>query len=98
VVVNSTWYVILANTIVSSTILSKLIPTGYVFLLYSSVVGSNKVAVSSEVLEVPTTKRRKVEEKSRGRKVVAMSTRITRSKVLARSTRTKKKPLRFGDD
>jgi hypothetical protein len=98
VVVSSTWYVILANTIVSSTILSKLIPTRYVFLLYSSVVGSNKVAVSSEVLEVPTTKRRRVEEKSRGRKVVAMSTRITRSKVPARSTRTKKKPLRFGDD
>jgi hypothetical protein len=45
------------------------------------------VAVSSEVLEVPTTKRRRVEEKSRGRKVVAMSIRITRSKVLARSTR-----------
>jgi hypothetical protein len=72
--------------------------TLYVFLLYSSVVGSNKVAVSSEVLEVPTTNRRRVEEKSTGRKVVAMSTRITRSKVLARSTRTKKKPLRFGDD
>jgi hypothetical protein len=56
------------------------------------------VAVSSKVLEVPTTKRRRVEEKIRGRKVVAMITRITRSKVLARSTRTKKKPLRFGDD
>jgi hypothetical protein len=54
--------------------------------------------VSSEVLELPTTKRRRVEEKSRGRKVVAMSTRITRSKVPARRTRTKKKPLRFGDD
>ncbi|KAM0923537.1 hypothetical protein ACQ4PT_005477 [Festuca glaucescens] len=67
-----------------------------------SVVGSNKVvAVSSEVLEVPTTKRRRVEEKSTRStrsKVAATSTRITRSKVVARSTRIKKKPLRFGDD
>ncbi|KAM0885688.1 hypothetical protein ACQ4PT_030155 [Festuca glaucescens] len=67
-----------------------------------SVVGSNKVvAVSSEVLEVLTTKRRRVVEKSTRStrsKVVATSTRITRSKVVARSIRIKKKPLRFGDD
>ncbi|KAK1651370.1 hypothetical protein QYE76_069175 [Lolium multiflorum] len=55
-----------------------------------SVVGSNKVvAVSSEVVKVPTTKRRRKE---------AMSTRITRSKVVARSARTKKKPQCFVDD
>ncbi|XP_071681905.1 uncharacterized protein [Lolium perenne] len=55
-----------------------------------SVVGSNKVvAVSSEVVKVPTTKRRRKE---------AMSTRITRSKVVARSARTKKKPQRFVDE
>ncbi|KAM0854097.1 hypothetical protein ACQ4PT_050657 [Festuca glaucescens] len=67
-----------------------------------SVVGSNKVvAVSSKVLEVPTTKRRRVEEKSTRStrsKVVATSIRITRSKVVARNTRIKKKPVRFGDD
>ncbi|KAM0915986.1 hypothetical protein ACQ4PT_010462 [Festuca glaucescens] len=67
-----------------------------------SVVGSNKVvAVSSEVVKVPTTKRRREEAMStRGTrsKVVAMSTRVTRSKVVARSTRTKKKPQRFVDD
>jgi predicted house-cleaning NTP pyrophosphatase (Maf/HAM1 superfamily) len=66
------------------------------FLLYSYVVGSNKVvAVSSEVLEVPTTNKRRVEEKttiSTRSKVVATSTRITRSKMVARSTRIKKKP------
>jgi hypothetical protein len=51
------------------------------------------VAVSSEVLDVLTTKRRRVEEKSTRStrsKVVAMSTRIKRSKVVARSTRIKK--------
>ncbi|KAM0924857.1 hypothetical protein ACQ4PT_004756 [Festuca glaucescens] len=67
-----------------------------------SVVGSNKVvAVSSEVVKVLTTKRRRKEAMcTRGTrtKVVAMSTRITRSKVVARSTRTKKKPQRFVDD
>ncbi|KAK1664326.1 hypothetical protein QYE76_052485 [Lolium multiflorum] len=52
-------------------------------------VRSNKVvAVSSEVVKVPTKRRRKE----------AMSTRITRSKVVARSARTKKKPQRFVDD
>ena len=56
------------------------------------------VAVSSEVLEVPTTKRERVEEKSTRSRRSKMSTRITRSKVVARSTRTKKKPLRFVDD
>jgi hypothetical protein len=65
------------------------------------------VAVSSEVLEVPTTKRRRVEEKSTRStrstritrsKVVATSIRITSSKVLVRSIRIKKKPVRFGDD
>jgi hypothetical protein len=62
-------------------------------------VGSNKmVAVSSEVLDVPTTKRRRVEEKTTKSKVVPMSTRIKMSKVVARSTRIQKKPLRFGDD
>ena len=67
--------------------------------MYSSVVGSNKVvAVSSEVLEVPTTKRRRVEEKNTRSRRSKMSTRITRSKVVARSIRTKKKPLRFVDD
>ncbi|KAM0863668.1 hypothetical protein ACQ4PT_044427 [Festuca glaucescens] len=68
----------------------------------SSVVGSNKVvAVSSEVVKVPTTKRRRKEAMSTRitrSKVVAMSTRITRSKVVARSTRTKKKPQRFVHD
>ncbi|KAM0871572.1 hypothetical protein ACQ4PT_039311 [Festuca glaucescens] len=67
-----------------------------------SVVGSNKVvAVSSEVVKVPTTKRRIKETMSTRitrSKVVAMSTRITRSKVVARSTRTKKKPQRFVHD
>jgi hypothetical protein len=58
------------------------------------------VAVSFEVLEVPTTKRRRVEEKStrNTRSKVVVSTRITRSRVVAKSTRIKKKPLRFGDD
>jgi hypothetical protein len=54
--------------------------------------------VSFEVLEVPKTERRRVEEKSTRStrdKVVAMSTSITRSKVVAR---TKEKPFRFGDD
>ncbi|KAM0837975.1 hypothetical protein ACQ4PT_061289 [Festuca glaucescens] len=67
-----------------------------------SVVGSNKVvAVSSEVVKVPTTKRRRKEAMSTRitrSKVVAMSTRITRSKVVARSTRTKKKSQRFVHD
>ncbi|KAM0920763.1 hypothetical protein ACQ4PT_007324 [Festuca glaucescens] len=79
-----------------------------------SVVGLNKVvAVSSKVVKVPTTKRRRKEAMStritRSKvvamstritksKVVAMSTRITRSKVVARSTRTKKKPQRFVHD
>ncbi|KAM0837613.1 hypothetical protein ACQ4PT_061525 [Festuca glaucescens] len=67
-----------------------------------SVVGSNKVvAVSSEVVKVPTTKRRRKEAMSTRitrSKVVAMSTRITRSKVVARSTMTKKKPQRFVQD
>jgi hypothetical protein len=65
------------------------------------VVGSNKVVeVSSEVLEVSTTKRRGVEETStrNTRSKVVVTTRITRSKVVARSTRIKKKPLHFGDD
>jgi hypothetical protein len=72
----------------------------YVFLLYNSVVGSNKVAVSFEVLEVSSTKRRVKEKSTRSTrsKVVAMSIRITRSKVVARSIMTKKKPLYFGDD
>jgi hypothetical protein len=86
VVVSSTWYVNLANTSVHLSLDTILPP----FVLYSSVVGSNKVvAVSSEVVKVPTTKRRRKE---------AMSTRITRSKVVARSARTKKKPQRFVDD
>ncbi|KAM0884561.1 hypothetical protein ACQ4PT_030890 [Festuca glaucescens] len=67
-----------------------------------SVVGSNKVvAVSSEVVKVPTTKRRRKEAMSTRitrSKVVAMSTRITRSKVVARSTRTKKKSQCFVHD
>ncbi|KAM0886751.1 hypothetical protein ACQ4PT_029493 [Festuca glaucescens] len=67
-----------------------------------SVVGSNKVVeVSSEVVKVPTTKRRRKEAMSTRitrSKVVEMSTRITRSKVVARSTRTKKKSQRFVHD
>jgi hypothetical protein len=57
------------------------------------VVGSNKVvAVSSEVLEVPTTKQKRVEQKStrNTRSKVVVSTRIIRSRVVARSTRIKK--------
>ncbi|KAM0930028.1 hypothetical protein ACQ4PT_001208 [Festuca glaucescens] len=75
------------------------------FVVLSStcfVVGSNKVvAVSSEVVKVPTTKRRRIEAmdtRITRSKVVAMRTRITRSKVVARSTRTKKKPQFFVDD
>ncbi|KAM0884524.1 hypothetical protein ACQ4PT_030919 [Festuca glaucescens] len=85
VVVSSTWYVNLANTSVHLSLDTILPPCP--FVLYNSVVGSNKVvAVSSEVVKVLTTKWRRKEAMSTRitrSKVVAMSTRITRSKVVA---------------